>query len=314
MTNTLRKIISAASATVLLMSLSVQSFALIEGVRIDNFTGEEIGGVTEGVYALSGDTTYDHDTGLYRYKVNNKLGSYVYSTVPDGATVQQTVILDVPNEVMPQLYCDGELVEEPDFSCITEPGGYTLMVDDGSDVNSPFFTFRILDDYTSLFSSFVPPDDFEITYATLDGSYIDYTSSGVYITEDGRYNIVYSCPSTGQSFSINFYSDRTAPALEFEGLINNRYAQGPVTVTGLGEGEEVYMTIDGYESVYSDVLARAGHYKLKVTDRAGNYTNYDFTIRQYLSNITWILILAVTAIFAIILFYSIFKRKKFRSN
>lgn len=136
----------------------------------------------------------------------------------------------------------------------------------------------------------------ESTYST---NYINFLT-GKEFTEEGRYTIK-ATDIYGRSTSRNFIIDKTAPTLSLSGINDDGFSKNSIsaswssTVGGIGAQlvdryndsltvKYSYNTASYFPNnattYYSSgtVLTDAGNYLITITDRAGNYTSYTFTI------------------------------------
>jgi hypothetical protein len=125
-------------------------------------------------------------------------------------------------------------------------------------------------------------------------------SSGQTFTAAGHYRLEIA-DSAGNSSTYTFTIDRTAPIISLLGVTNNGFTNGTVTVSyntvvnGIDNGagkcyptdiitaqytmDIIVMPSSAYTGFASNtIFADAGHYRLQITDAAGNSSVYTFTI------------------------------------
>lgn len=258
---------------------------------IDIFTRSPISEDSEQDQAqrvtMSDGSIYDRPTGMYIYSVDN--GS-VSISVADGMMVTGDVTLAKGEDVNVLLYKDGELVDGfPQV--INAPGSYAITSgEDGS--AGQIMGFRILNKITGAVNQYNLPKGFSVRSVVINGEDAVSDYGVVDMTQEGSYAVNYVCSDNGISYYLNVTIDHTPPQVTFEGLDENNRAKGPVTVTGLEEGDTVSV-ISGDEvkklNMNSQVVD-SGDYRVVVTDQAGNYVEKEFKILVYLNLQAWMLL------------------------
>lgn len=232
---------------------------------------------------------FDREQGCYV----NQVGALSFtSSIPDGALLSagtQSVSFTVPGGLSATLYRNGEALDAPDLSAVTEEGSYVLDVREGSSSSERLrFSFRLLGSLTNSLSELSLPAGFTFELLRLNGEtltpeYANYTT----LIQDGTYEVRWSCAEIGRSYTVSFERDTEAPtlalpevtdgevhsAVSFTDLEDDCY----VVVTDLKTGETRAIVSSETE------LKDAGTYHLAVYDQAGNSTAYDFTIHVYLN-------------------------------
>lgn len=257
---------------------------------IDIFTRSPISEDSEQDQAqrvtMTDGSIYDRPTGMYIYSVDN--GS-VSISVADGMMVTGDVTLAKGEDVNVLLYKDGELVDGfPQV--INAPGSYAITSgEDGS--TGQIMGFRILNKITGAVNQYNLPKGFSVRSVVINGEDAVSDYGVVDMTQEGNYDVNYVSSDNGISYYLNVTIDHTPPQVTFEGLDENNRAKGPVTVTGLEEGDTVSV-ISGDEvkklNMNSQVVD-SGDYRVVVTDQAGNYVEKEFKILVYLNLQAWML-------------------------
>lgn len=255
---------------------------------IDMFTGAPIpengGQDTTQRVNISDGSVYDRSTGYYIYAVDN--GS-VSVSVADGMIVAGDVTFSISENANVKLYKDGEPLDEfPGL--VNAPGSYAVISGDtGSD--GQIMGFRVIGQITGAINQYNMPSGFSVSGVTIDGNDAAYDYGVVDMTTEGVYNIKYICSDNGITYTLNVTIDHTPPQVTFEGLDENDRAKGPVTITGLQEGDTVSV-ISGNEVKKLNLnsqITESGDYRVVVTDAAGNSVERQFKILVYLNLQAW---------------------------
>ena len=254
--------------------------------QVDSITGEPIteeenGYTGEGRIQISDRLYYDSSLGGFLY-YSELYKTNIISNVADGMIVTDPVSINLPEDVKATLYRNNEAVNAPDFTHITEPGSYSIMLGEGSAVED-LMEFTIVGGITGAISYYTMPEGFLVDTVTLDDVRKQSRRSRVEMLKEGTYEIKYSCPKAGIFYTLKTRIDHTPPQLIFRGLKKNGTARGKVSWEGLGAGESMDITMDG-EQIEAErtQLEKPGNYILTVVDQAGNKTVYKFTILLYL--------------------------------
>lgn len=257
---------------------------------IDMFTGSPIssdgGQDTTQRVNISDGSVYDRATGYYIYSVDN--GS-VSVSVADGMIVAGDVTVALSENANVRLYKDGEPLD--DFpGLINAPGSYAIISGDtGND--GQIMGFRVVSNITGSVNQYNLPAGFSVRSVTINGNDVAYDYGVVDMTQEGVYNINYICSDNGITYTLNVTIDHTPPQVTFEGLDENNRAKGPVTITGLQEGDTVSV-ISGNEVKKLNLksqITESGDYRVVVSDAAGNYIERQFKILVYLNLQAWML-------------------------
>lgn len=118
---------------------------------------------------------------------------------------------------------------------------------------------------------------------SLDGEKI-YFEFGQLLTDEGKYE-VRIFDEHGNSETIVFTIDKTAPMLVLNGVENEGQTKNAVTLTEPSEECEIKVFFNDEEIEYNlgDELTEAGEYRVELTDTVGNTNAYTFTIQKTLS-------------------------------
>ena len=260
--------------------------------RIDNFTGQMITNTQtekEEVQVYS-NCSYNINTQKFIYTVDETAGLQVKSSVADGMISNKSVSLEFAKGQDFVLYKDGTKFEEQDLSSIKKIGSYVLQYK-----GKKVLEFRVLGEYSTL-DVFNAPNGFYIKDVLLEGKPAQFSYQSVKLSGEGAYEVVYVCEATEKVYSFKTIVDRTAPKLVLEELDKKGRARGPVDVSDREANSTLKILLDGQEQKVSNTLTKSGDYIVTISDRAGNYNTYKFTIMIYFntSSITFLaLVLAV---------------------
>lgn len=261
---------------------------------------------------LSDGSTYDRDTHTFAYTVSD-YHEDVTSTVANGMVVTEPVAIEIPEDMAAKLYSFGKEVTDVDYSNIDTPGSYSLVVT-GVESEQQVLYFDIVNSKTGRITSYKLPNGFSILSVSIDDVTQAPNYSGIIdMTREGSYKISYKCTATGITYNLNLEVDHTPPDVQFEG-VNGSIARGPVTITGLQEGDTVKVIFDGEEATApsNGVMKAVGRYSVTVFDDAENSVTKEFTIRMYL-NIQGGIFIALAVILIVAAFvYMYVSRKKLR--
>lgn len=262
----------------------------------------------------TGSFEYDKEQSCF---INNVGSQSFTSNVPNGSILSKgknSVSLTVPNGLVAELYCNGELRSGADLSYIAEAGAYILEVSGSNSDESVSFSFRILDEKTNAVTEFSLPSGFTFETILLDGEILaaEYQNY-VQLIEDGAYEIRWVNKDINQRYTTSFTLDTVAPVLELP-EVENGEAHSEVTLTDLES--DAYIVLKDVRSGETEKIAsantkieKAGTYILTVYDAAGNSTTYEFTIHVYLNVSAFAAICLVAAAAIGLLVYSNYIKK-----
>ena len=261
------------------------------------------------VIRVSDGVLYDRQRNLFLHNVD---GQDVMSNVADGMITTTPVFIGVPTAFTAELYRNGEVVAEPDLGNITLPGSYVLDVHASQAASVQPLSFTIVSPVTGQINEYRMPDGFRVNALIFDGTETECSSSVVPMTEEGRYEVHYSCFKTQFSYSLNIAIDHTPPELTLTGVENGGRSQGKVTISDVERDSKIQIYLDGEPIQYSSELTKNGTYRILLEDEAGNVSTYDFFIPVYFNVNGVLLILLVIAIIAAAIAYPLYVRKHLR--
>lgn len=283
---------------------------------IDSFTGEEVDSEAQSstpLIKLSDRAYYDTENGCYCYTLSTA-GVTVTSSIMDGMLTQDEVAITIPDNLIFELYRNGELYGE-DFSFISEQGSYTLnYIKDGG--SEHVLSFRIIGKIVGDLYLYPMPAGFRVVEVFKDGERIATRREEADLTEEGSYEISYRSPTAELDYELRVTVDHTPPSFVLTGLKEGT-ARGPVQISELEAGVSLYVYLEGTPiRVKSEngvfELTQSGRYTVLAIDEAGNETREQFTILIYLTagSILFFLILAAGIVAGIV--YAIMARKRLR--
>lgn len=227
--------------------------------------------VSEGVY-------YDRSRLGYLYTVSGS--TQLLCTAANGMVVQEEVRIEPDAGVEVTVYRNGTALTEPDLTHIYETGDYVVE----ANVNGQRYqvlSFSIVGDVTCRLSGYTMPNGFAITGATLDGEETYYDRDYISMTQEGHYVVDYRCVRNGLNYELDVTVDTTPPVLALSELDEKNQARGPVSLADIEDGASISITLDGKQISYKSELTESGEYQIVLMDKAGNVTQYAFTILIY---------------------------------
>ena len=269
----------------------------------DDDNGGELVRISDGV-------NFDRFSQRYIFSVGN---ARVLSSVADGMTVTDKVILSKDGEMNLAVYHDGESMDEIPAE-ITDPGEYVVTTwTDNS--KTQLLSFQIVNSVTGMLKQYNLPVGFTVDKVVRDGQTLSHGNTTVEFKEEGEYIVDYSCTATSVEYTLKVRIDHTPPAITFGGLDENDEARGPVTVEGLEEGDKIVIIFGEDEEVTLDddnQVSETGYYHVTVTDAAGNTIEKEFRILLYLNfNATLFIVAFVLVIAGVIIALKV-SRKRLR--
>ncbi len=278
---------------------------------LDQYTGgvpevnEGAAGDSQLVYMITEDYGFDSSSRMYVNYVRGDKNKYYFSSLPKGIITNGSISFQMGSRNQYALYRNGERVTDMDISNIVQEGAYVLETFGQGSSDAERFEFTIVQTLTNSLEQFLIPEGFRFTEVDVNGEQAAAPSGTVYqMPSDGRYRFVFECGEIGMSYTVQVEKDTVAPMLEFMGLIDG-IAKGPVTMLRRDEDAVVEILRDGLEiSVpYSGVLEEYGDYVVSIRDKAGNFTEYRFTIRIYFTMMSMVVFLLLIMIAAGLLGY-----------
>ncbi|MEG1683601.1 MAG: hypothetical protein RR295_07215 [Oscillospiraceae bacterium] len=251
--------------------------------EIDSFTGAPIDAVTEGPLAqtqISSLVDYDSKNGCFAIYADRSGGDCLYSNIVPDMVVTEKVFFRSKLLKDAQLYRNGTLVENVEWSAISEPGLYKLTMGDGTTPGAFSIAFTILDKTAAQLAIFQPPRGFFVTDVTRDEGETKWSDAAVPLEEDGHYQITYQCAATEELFTLDVIIDHTPPTLALVNVVDG-IASGAVSLADLEPGARIGVSFNGEAITPPEVLTQSGNYMLQVVDIAGNSSTYQFTISVY---------------------------------
>ena len=204
----------------------------------------------------------------YEIDVNDK-GLANSVTVTAGENVDVTVTMD------------GETVEYQLGETLDEYGDYVLTLKDDLG-NEETLSFTIIKPLTGRFEhNFDDTPGFEMVVMNGEEKRLNYGTLELF--EDGTYEV--GVVVNGKTYTFTVTVDATAPRIELIGVENEGTTKGKVILNNASEDAELSVYKDDEEIEYAlgDEIARAGTYRIVLTDACGNVTEYTFVIRGSLS-------------------------------
>ncbi len=270
-------------ALVMLWALCVPAYAAFGySGALDPETGEPLesasGTSSSTRVTVSDGVVYDRDRRGYLYTVGDS--AQLLSTVVDGMVVQGEVRLEPDEGMEITLYRNGTALDQPDLTHIYETGDYVVE----ETVNGRKYqtiAFSIVGDVTCRLAGYTMPGGFSITNVTLDDQEIYFDRGYVSMEKEGHYVVDYTCTRGGRTYTLDVTVDTTPPTLALAELNEKNQARGPVSLADVEEGASIGITLDGKEINYTSELTESGEYSIVLMDKAGNVTNYNFTILLY---------------------------------
>lgn len=236
--------------------------------------------------------SYDQFTG--RYQVTFENGRTLTSTVPEGYKGPGAVEVSV-SEGAVGLYRDDQPLEYVPGAILTEPGNYRL------DIDGQTWSFSI-GEYVNTMDHYPAPRNMKFTAVTFNGE-TRPLSQGRYVDmeEDGRYQIVME-GQAGENIEVVLEKDTVPPEVLVTakgGMAQIQYLSEDIDKVTLEKDGEEPRVFSGYS------VTSPGSYRLTVQDRAGNVSDYDFTLKFHVNRygvmavVLMILVIAGAAGFAV---------------
>lgn len=223
---------------------------------------------------------YDAENKLYEYIIGD--GS-ISVGVCDGMIVGSNVAFFINGDINVSVYKDGKYIEEVPET-IVDVGSY-MVISNENGVKEQVMSFQIVSDATGKVTHYILPEGFYLDSVYLDGEEVTSSSASVDMTQEGYYEISYTCDYNKVNYELDVVVDHTPPKVVFKGLGKNNQARGPVTLEGLTDEDDVYVERNGDEERLSHdaILTNTGYYNITITDQAGNTQTAEFRILVYLN-------------------------------
>lgn len=284
---------------------------------LDPFTGtptqteQTAGNTGDDLIRISDRVRFDPEQRMYVHYLDNTGSMRVTTGIVDGMYVSDRVEIIPDSGVALNLFLNGEEVEDPDWTDISDPGEYVVMLASGGETGDRLFSFTVVGDKNGRIKSYRLPEGFEMVEATLNGAGIYYDRNFVDLSLEGEYYIKTRCIRSDTEYELMYLADFTAPAPVLEG-VEDGVARGPVTITGVDERDSVGLWLNGERIGYSEVITASGDYVLKVGDEAGNISTYQFTIQLYFDGNSIIFFGVMIAVVLGTVLYVLLSRKRLR--
>ena len=248
----------------------------------------------------------------FNFTIDNKIEYYV-NTFYEGYSNGDVYVL-AKEYLTIEMYKNNEQIEYAFEQKLTEEGSYRFVVKDEIG-NSETFYFTIIQkpvqkiDFTfreTITISSIFRDEENYTNDIL-------TSNKLYLFEEGTYIVNVKENENEYSFSVTI--DTTPPTIDLVGVENGGSTKGEVSTRNLSErNAKIIAIFNGKEIEYSlgQKLEKAGSYVIKVTDEAGNTSEYNFTIVYALNGASIALIAGLIAIAVAIAIFVVWRRRKFK--
>ena len=239
---------------------------------------------------ITDDYYYSYENECYVYPVDEQ-GGCIYCSVADGMVVQNNVDFSATENVEPTVYLNGNVISYEDGQ-LSYTGSYIVTIMNGGS-EEQIFTFEICGEMSNDVMEYVMPEGFEIISVSLNGEDVSFSPDYVDMSEEGKYYVAYECYKNSIGYSLALTVDVTPPTLTLEGVGENGRAHGPVNIINEDPDASLSISRDGqqYPMVFTSVLTQSGRYVVTVTDKAGNYTEYQFIIMIYLERYSIILLI-----------------------
>lgn len=298
---------SILTAFLLAMLLTLPVLADSVSSEIDPFTGLPEGEntaaddpVREGeLIPISSRIYYDPVKRAFAHEIGEVLSAMLYCSVPDGTVTDEMVSITVPGGCSAQLFRNGVQLDNPNLSSVSRPGSYVLSISGSAAGSIQPLRFTIVDSVTGLIDSYRMPDGFLISAVTMNGMPVPYSATEADLSSEGDYSVQYRCEAADLNWRLNVTTDHTTPELRLE-AVTDGYAKGPVDISDVEKDAAILVELDGKSIPYEKTLTRSGSYRIVLTDKAGNTTEYRFSILVYF-NVSSYVFLAVLAILIITL-------------
>lgn len=266
---------------------------------------------------LSG--THLAESGFYKLTFTDRAGNTAEATfaidkkvdfemnTADGFITSEDVIIKANEELVITLKMDNENVPYAFGEALTLEGNYEAELTDLYG-NKRTVTFRIFKQ--SIVNTF--DYDFDGATATLNGDpceKLNFSNDGIYVI---------SVEQNGTRYSFTIQLDTLSPTVNLIGVNNGDATKSDVTILDLSEEATVEVYLNGEKISYSigSALTELGDYRIVVTDKAGNASEYTFSIIYSLNGgaIAIIVIGILLLIAGVLTFIFVRKSNKFRKK
>ncbi len=284
--------------------------------QIDSYTGEPFAYYDDD-YSVASNVSMDENciyevsSYTYIYNYTDFAEDDIRANVYDGMIVNDTVSIEIRDDLNYQLYRNGAKVDFDDAFSISDPGYYMLQIttDDGQ-IEEPL-SFTILGDYSNMIN-YIAPDGYQITKVMMGETPVEFTTGQVDFTEEGEYTVSYSLSRSGVEYTFHTTIDHTPPTLKLKELNKKNQARSAVSLKDYNNEDIISITLDGEKIDYSEKMTEYGQYHIVLQDRAGNMSEYDFVILVYVSGAGIAFMILFTGVFIGLAVYLKVSKKKLR--
>ncbi len=224
--------------------------------------------------------------------------------------IANSVNLTANEELTVTLLKNAERVEYVIGDSISEVGKYSMYIEDKLG-NHRTIEFDILESLVRKFEyNFDDVPGFEKALVNGVEKRLNYGTLELF--DDGDYVINVIVKGTAYPFSVTV--DATPPTITLNGVENGGETKGEVTISETSEDAAVEVLLNGETIKYTSgqSLSVAGKYTVKVTDKCGNVSEYNFEILKT-TNKSVVAMFAIggVAILIVAVFFILKKKKVF---
>ncbi|MCR5105405.1 MAG: hypothetical protein K6B68_13305 [Eubacterium sp.] len=260
--------------------------------------------------AIKDGSTYDWNNSLFIYKVT---GGAIGVSVCDGMIVTSPVSFAVSGDINIAIFRNGSKYTNVPSS-VSDPGTYVVLTWD-NESEEQVMSFQIVASKTGVISQYLVPNGFTVMSVSLNGTRVNSGFGTVDMSKEGYYEVSYRCNATSVDYYLYVTIDHTPPDVRFDGLDSKNRAQGPVSIKGLVDGDEVYILHNDEDEIkldYKNQITQSGNYHVVVSDDAGNYITKDFVIMVYL-NVKGVFFFSLIVVIIIVVIIALYiSRKRLR--
>lgn len=252
---------------------------------------------------------YDKADGMFTYVMEDVGGAEIKTNVVDGMMTNGPVSISCNIAFTLLLYRNGVQVDNPDMSNITEPGAYVLQIQ-GTGNSYMVMKFTIVGRFSSV-ENYRLPAGFAISRVYMNDEDLELSGGEVEFSTEGYYIVESVCINTGEEYSVTINTDFTKPVLALEGVVDG-VARGVVDLRDAEQGSTLYVERDGVYIGSPLELTQTGKYYVKITDMAGNFSEYYFDIIVHLDVITVLFIVVFFVLIGALGVYLLMSRRKMK--
>lgn len=263
----------------------------------------------ENRVAVNDNMTYDPDEHMYVYSVTGDGIYEVMSNVADGLLTNGPVVIRHDAVTNVKVFRDGEEVDSSEFEALTKPGAYVVNASLNGNSNR-ILGFTIIGASSSI-SEYKLPMNFSVESMTLNDAAIDFDPYEIYFDYEGDYMLTFCCGAAHTMHDVFITIDKTPPTLALVNVKNGE-AKGPVSLADAEPGADLYIEFNNIAIMPVETLTTTGTYYVKITDEAGNSSEYKFDIVVAINSSTvWFIVIFVILLIGITV-YLVMSRKKMR--